>query len=342
MKKHFSKKLFFTLLLSIVFAILLINTNVMAATLEEIEEILQTTEDKLMIYNIETGVERELDMDELNSIVSTKNSVSSNSSILDSYTPTVPPTTTTLAPTDEAYLAFAEADNSSQRLALASANSVQRITNTSGDPYCKTARIYAKDHLNFSVYGTASIVGPNLALTCAHCVFDENNNFSNYLNWTIYAGYNNGTYYGTATGWSNVIYLNSFKTNPTVENDWAICVLQANVGNQVGWYGLQAYGSNSELNGTAIRVLGYPNDSSYGFPSGAIYQYQTGEKITTTYNNYFKYSGWPFEGFSGGPVMRTSDNYIVGIHNGIAKDSSGTPLATRVSQTIIDVIRDYK
>lgn len=188
----------------------------------------------------------------------------------------------------------------------------------------------------------ASIVAPNLALTSAHCVFDKSNNFSNYANWTIYAGYNNGTYYGTATGWSNVIYLNSYKTNPSVENDWAICVLQANVGNQVGWYGVQSYGSNSELNSTAVRVLGYPGDPNYGFPSSAIYQYQTGEKITTTYNNYFKYSGWTFGGFSGGSVMRTSDNYIVGVHHGITNDSSGTPLATRVSQTIIDVIRDYR
>lgn len=126
--------------------------------------------------------------------------------------------------------------------------------------------------------------------------------------------------------------------NNNYQYDWAICVLEEDVGNQIGWFGVQSYGSNSELNGTSVRVLGYPGDTKYGFDWDAKYQYQTGEKITSTNNRYFKYSGRTFGGFSGGPIIR-SDNYIVGVHYGI-ESSTQQPIGVRITQEMINIIRD--
>ena len=124
--------------------------------------------------------------------------------------------------------------------------------------------------------------------------------------------------------------------------DWAILVLGANVGNQVGWYGLTSYGSSSDLDGTSVTVLGYPIDTNYGFNSDGRYQYSTGENIESVTDNNFEYSAYVFEGFSGGPILRDSDNYIVGVHKGMLGNNHTRAYGVRITSSMIDLIKSLK
>jgi V8-like Glu-specific endopeptidase len=176
-------------------------------------------------------------------------------------------------------------------------------------------------------------------------VFDKNNGNSAFKNWTIYPGCNgldgngNPIYYGTACGWDKVYYSSKWMETHSDQYDWAICVLQSDVGNQLGWLGIQSYGVNSEMNNLPVRVYGYPQDANAEFYSDARYQYVTGDKITSVGDRYFRYSGSLFHGFSGGPIVRTSDNFIVGIHVGLVWN---TPTGVRITQEMIDIIRNLR
>ena len=309
-----------------IFSMLIVPDNVHASTKEQqtavsLNEVLKT-EEKIMCYDAKTNETREVNVGELKKVLATQNQIRIGS--YDNITPYDPLTSSNIIRNE---------------IRLLSSNSAERVTNTNNFPNRVTCRITSqttRNNVTYNVYGTCAIVGPKVGLTAAHCVFDKENGNAAYSNWTIYPGYNDGTYYGTACGWDQVYYSDQWMQNHSDQYDWAICVLQSDVGNQLGWFGVQSYGSNSELNNTGVRVYGYPGDTNYGFYSDARYQYTTGEKITSVGDRYFRYSAWTFGGFSGGPIARTSDNYIVGIHYGLVWN---TPTGVRITQEMIDIIR---
>lgn len=322
MKKNLITKLFTALLISVAFSILIANHNVEAANLEQthstVNEILNT-EEKIMKYDAITNETTEVDVEELRQIFTLQDNMNQdNSNSLSPYDP------------------YSEVSAPQIPVnSLRAATTAERITNTSEFPYRVTCRVTSNNNEGKIQHSTASIVGPKVALTVAHGVFDKEDGNAVLKNWTLYPGYNNGTYYGTACGWSQVYYSSDWMNTHNYDSDWAICVLQSDVGNQLGWFGVQSYGVNSELNGVPVRTLGYPGKYEYGFYDDARYQYQTGEKITSVSNNYFKYSAWTFGGFSGGPVMRL-DNYILGVHYG---QVANTSIGVRITQNMIDIIR---
>ena len=331
MRKQLFTKFFAVLLISITFSMLIMTGNVQAMTQEQtnqdLNEILET-EEKIMMYDAKTNETTEVDVEELKQVLSSQTRVRGGS--YDSIAP---------------YDPYANSNIVNNAITPLSANSAERVTNTYNFPNRVTSRIKAqttKNNVTYNVYGTCAIVGPNAGLTAAHCVFDKDNGNAAYRNWTIYPGCNgldsngNPIYYGTACGWDRVYYSNKWMETHSDQYDWAICVLQSDVGNQLGWFGVQSYGSNSELNNVGVKVYSYPGDTNYGFYSDARYQYTTGEKITSVGDRYFRYSGWTFGGFSGGPIARTSDNYIVGVHYGLVWN---TPTGVRITQEMIDIIR---
>lgn len=95
-------------------------------------------------------------------------------------------------------------------------------------------------------YGTfaasAVLVGNNLALTAAHCVMDSNGNI--HPNWKIYPRYKNGDYYGEITGWSQIYYSENYGPDQLglldYHDDWAICILEAPLGEYVDYAGVEA------------------------------------------------------------------------------------------------------
>lgn len=103
-------------------------------------------------------------------------------------------------------------------------------------------------------------------------------------------------------------------------------------------FGAVSYGSSSDLKNLQVRLIGYPGDINYGFSTKAKYQYESIGNITSVSNNYFKYNAFSCQGFSGGPIMRTSDNYIVGVH--IGKQNGSTPIGVRITPNMVNIINN--
>ena len=82
-----------------------------------------------------------------------------------------------------------------------------------------------------------------------------------------------------------------------------------------------------------VRLYGYP--LNYG---GGEYQKYTQGMIFNTQNYYFTSSAKTTKGFSGGPYIRTSDNYVVGICHGYWLDEPNTSVGVRTTQNMIDII----
>ncbi len=221
-------------------------------------------------------------------------------------------------------------------------DSAERITNVKIAPYNRVCRIVSTNSNNKEKVGSAAIVGKRLAITAAHCVWDSSTK-QVMKNWKLYPGYaySNGqaTSQATPCGWDKVFYSNGWMTNTNPKNfteDWAICILQADVGNQVGHFGAQSYGTSSEMINLPVTTFGYPGDVEYGFQDGGKDQYKTGDKITKAESGAFLYNGFCVGGFSGGPIVRDSDNYIVGIH--AAGEDAKIGLGVRITQNMINIM----
>lgn len=81
-----------------------------------------------------------------------------------------------------------------------------------------------------------------------------------------------------------------------------------------------------------FQLLGYPADVD-----GGVYQYVMNGKIQSCSNNWFKFGCPVTKGVSGAPVMRNSDNKIVGI---VSKDYTylNAGRAWRLSQDVLNLI----
>lgn len=323
MKNLFIKKFLISLLIGIIF-ILLTCTRYSNATITEneqsnkegneitVNDVLETSS-KIMKYDANTNETTEVNMQEIENILKIKNDKTS-------YTTSYRPNNPIISHLTTPYI-------------LNDNGSMERINDTSIYPYSVTCRISSNNSSGILVVGTGTLVGPKILITAAHCVYDENNEKLKY--WTAYAGYNDGNYWGSS-GYFQVYYSSDWINNRTDGEDWAVVVLNEDLGNQIGWNGVQSYGDDSYLLNQSVWTIGYPTDIDYGFDRKGLYQYKTFGTIEKVYNNYFDYSGTTVYGFSGGPVMRMEDDYIVGVHYGIIK---GKVSATRITTQIVNLIK---
>ena len=74
-----------------------------------------------------------------------------------------------------------------------------------------------------------------------------------------------------------------------------------------------------------------------GYLPSAKYQYRSGETIKNVYSTYFGYGAYTAGGFSGGPVLRDSDNYIVGVHTS-GSNAGGTSYAVKLTEEMANII----
>lgn len=331
MKKNTIKKFFTMLMIIVILATIFLNTNVKAATdnaqssEDEINEIIEkiSTEEKIMKYDALTNETTEVDMNEVRNALKLQ------------YRENVNKTPVNIIDSSKIKINHMPTVNNKEN-SLNDRNGAQLVSNTYAVAHLQTCRItvYSTNINQTVAMGTATIVGPKLALTAAHCVFDPVTKQA-YSNWTIYPGYNNGTYYGTATGWSTVYYSSAWMNDTSNYGaDWAICVLNTSPG--VGNLGTVSY--NSAFTGLSITLLGYPTDKDYGYNNEGRYQYSSSGVVSTVLTDRFFHTAFGCLGFSGGPVLR-SDNYVAGVNTGVG-NSTGTSHAARINQNMIDLINN--
>lgn len=325
MKKNFIIKIFTILFISTIL-ILICNHKVMATNFDEENNTLTDTlnsETKIMEYDAITNETREVDMQELREVLKQQNKSygQNNFSI-----PSIAPQNLKRSFVDKSFSLLTNREGS-----------LNKVLNTEVRPYLTTCRITCTGpNLGITVAnGTASVIGLNLAFTAAHCVFDESNN-AILKNWTIYPGYNNKMFEEVSTGWSKVYYSDNWMKNHNSADDWAILVLNNNIGNFTGAYGISYYPSYSGLNNLNVSLLGYPCDKDQGFDVYASYQFESTGTITSVNNDRFLYSSYSCNGFSGGPVINRNDpEYILGINIGTDRNNA---YAVRITQYLYDLI----
>lgn len=322
MNKKISKQLSIVLLLIIMVSSLFLTSSVNATSItlneERIitkemvteEEQISLEEEKIMEYDSETGITREIDMNTLRNTLALKNR--GRTDRIEAYNP--------LADTNSTIFASARAVY----------NPVSELTSL---PYRATCRIKA-DVYGETLVASGYVAGPKILVTAAHCVMNEKDNDAYFADWVAYPGYNYGnSYKGVSSGWSRVYYSSNWKATHSAVYDWCICILNSNIGDTTGWCGTQSYGTSAEMNGLSVKLLGYP----LGIGGGQR-QYYTAGTISNTRDLYFDSSATSIDGFSGGPVIRTSDNYVVGINRGHYPVNPEIEFGVRITQNMINII----
>lgn len=190
--------------------------------------------------------------------------------------------------------------------------------------------------------GTGFLVGPKLLITAAHCIYDDNNNIMPVV---FYPAYDNGSSHnGKSSGWQQIYTYPAWRDDH--ENrayDLALIELDWNMGDEFGWFGSQSYGTNPEMNGLSIKEYGFPK-----LVGNARSQYYTQGSIQNTHDTYFHTTAVNYEGMSGGPILRSSDDYAVGLVSGLIRNrnifgnvTSFETYGRRITQDIIDLINSY-
>ena len=297
MIKNLKMKVFIGILISILFFIINIDGEVKAVSLGEIEV---PEEEKIMKYDAKTKQITEVDMEELEQVVATyKTSNGESSYKLNAYDPYK----TIYSPK----LAF----TNNMRAALGN-----KVTDTSAFPYrttCKVSGDLKADKVSATISGSASLVGPNIALTAAHVAFLEyDKEWYTFENLVFRPGYNgnandenidDGNYKGYSSNYEQIYFPSSYMINKDKQYDWALCVLTQPIGKYLGYFGLQHYDDPEELKQFSVTATGYPSQGNYGFNGRT--QWASGGKIFETNDITFKFNALLFEGYSGGPVWRS-------------------------------------
>ena len=157
--KKLRTKLFIGIFLSTVFAIVIVSGKAQAANLNGLEI---PTDEKIMKYDVRTKKVIEVDNEELEQVLNNykiKNGDTYNK--LNSYNPFEAKHFSKISFTKSVHEAL-----------------TKQVTDTSVFPYrttCKVNGNIKNDKVEGTVEGSASLVGPNIALTAAHVCFIEYN-----------------------------------------------------------------------------------------------------------------------------------------------------------------------
>lgn len=211
-------------------------------------------------------------------------------------------------------------------------------------PYKCTAKIKALKADGTLGKGTGFLVAPNLLLTAAHCVLEEYSS-TQFTNWrciprydTTFADSTDSHY--QKTGWQRIIYPSNYINLPSgwaEEYDWCLCVLEEPLGNTFSWLPCISYGSDSSLDNLAVTALGYPD--IYGSFGGKQQYYSLGSLYDIGSKDFYS-NAKTYHGMSGGPILNTSNNYVVGLTKGEEQDDADITYGIRITSSIIDLINE--
>lgn len=183
---------------------------------------------------------------------------------------------------------------------------------------------------------TAFMIASNKALTNAHVIYNASRGgLATQIE--VIPGHNALLTYNpfNSAYVSNISYPSQYETADrtlpsTIQYEWAVLKLNNNIGNQCGWFDLQAGGLTIGETGDTFSLAGYPahvsGTSNYDDYQTPIldqrergYQYYSNGKITRATLYYYEHNIDCLFGNSGSPIyMFTDDNNIkaVAIHAG--------------------------
>lgn len=212
-------------------------------------------------------------------------------------------------------------EGESVKLNLGNANN---ICTTTTYPYSTIARNYSG--------GTGYLIEKNVYITAAHCVFDYTTQkwkFSS--NDEVVFGRNSKDSYA-AIGKVKYIYVDSKYLNNGLDNndtfyDWAVCILDDNYGDTLGYLPIRRSSNVSLSNSELLIVDGY---RCFDLSENTYYQYLSycsyvGKENFDGENRKVDYTNNTSVGNSGSPVFDSNYNVIAThVGTGSNKSKSGT------------------
>lgn len=187
-----------------------------------------------------------------------------------------------------------------------------KITNPQNDERCRnTVYIEATTKGGKKKFATGFMIGPNAVATCGHVLFNNkygsDNSSKDWIDSAIITPAMNTGITPEPYGSANATYFHSngqWLNNLNNEYDWGVIELDSNIGNKVGWLGLQY--QSSSYTGDSIRVNGYPKLNG---TTKNLYR-STGTVSKSTSRLLYSQSNYTSDGDSGGPC------YICLVDNG--------------------------
>lgn len=200
-----------------------------------------------------------------------------------------------------------------------------QISNTTVSPYYGIAYLLITMENGKAYRGTGFMISPNTMLTAGHCLKRPETKAKSI---TVYPGRNGNSKPISDT--TAKYYIDTKYTGSEVEWDYGIIVLNSNIGNTTGWFGLHGT-SGSSIGTSSVRVTGYPSDKS-GYNMWTCTG--TVSNITT---NRFMHTADTFDGQSGSPTYFYNSSYgnqVVGIH------THGGNYSRRITNTLVTWLKN--
>ncbi len=200
-----------------------------------------------------------------------------------------------------------------------------KITNTTASPYYGIAYLSITMEVGEEYRGTGFMISPNAMLTAGHCLKSPTSKAKSV---TVYPGRNGASKPITAN--MTKYYVDTKYTGSEAEWDYGIVVLDSNVGDTTGWFGLHGT-SGSSLGTTEITVSGYPAD----LPGS--YMWTCGGTVSNIKANRFQHTADTAGGESGSPTYFQNGiygNQAVGIH------THGGNYSRRITPTLVNWLKD--
>lgn len=149
---------------------------------------------------------------------------------------------------------------------------------------------------------TGTLVGKNLMLTAAHCVYDEKEEILSNFTY-FYPNLINNVY--ATRSWMEYIWSGTKNPRKSRGDDWAIVRLSEPLGDTYGWMGVDSGEYDTVTN------AGYASNFQSGLTAGV----HVGCKVTERQPKTFYHDCDNGRGASGGPIfiMKGKAAYVVGI-----------------------------
>ena len=203
-------------------------------------------------------------------------------------------------------------------------------------PFCPIGVV---EDYNRKYYGTGALIGRNIVLTAATNVFDNYKSGLQSSDVEFFTGVNNGDIYKK----SKVIkiFVPDLYKKGVDEEDFAILILEDNLGDECGYYGIREF--PTDLN-SQIEIYGYPGDKMIEQNNGKYFKYLYGMKGDFEfYNNLITYSKIDtMPGQTGSPICieaNLQSRYIIGVH--VRGHRGKTNEGVYLSKARIDLINEW-
>lgn len=182
--------------------------------------------------------------------------------------------------------------------------------------------------------GTAFMIGDNIAVTAAHCVYKNGELVSDVKVWPGKDGFSIfGNPFGTAESIS-IFKAPNYNQGDFYKYDWAIIVLDENIGNDTGWFGFTCY--QPDYLTTTLTLSGYPHSDQYHQYTATGNAMKYVDKVSEQ-EYRFQHNMDSTEGQSGSPIYNSS--YMVyGIDS---YHSTLNNYATRIDESTFNYFTAY-